>query len=85
MANALKKEKEMEERKPTDGVVLRDLKLANAVKVGTMEETYLDCNKYELHMHNNLVISIKKIVPPGSTIEAVTVYTSVMNAIYWRK
>lgn len=70
---------------PIDGTELVDLKLAHAVKVNNQELTYMNRESFDLHMHNNLIISITKKFPSNANVKSETVYTSVMNAISWRK
>ena len=76
----------MKESKKNDqpGMVLKDLKLANAVKIGHHEVAYFTSDNYDLTIKNSMMITIcKKIRRDGDKPEQV--YTTVMNAISWHK
>jgi len=62
------------------GIVLKDLKLANAVKIGRREAAYFNENEYLIELRANMIIYVEeKMDRPNS------VYTTIMNAISWHK
>ena len=72
--------------KAQEGITeLRDLKLAHAIKLGYDELTYVTSERFDIFLHSNLIISVTKKVPEGAEMIPETVYTSVMNAISWRR
>lgn len=80
------KEKKSKAGRPKSvGVPLKDLKVANAIKVASKELTYMGSEHYDIRMHNNLFIEVTNKVPPGHKTPKDTVYTSIMNAISWHK
>lgn len=68
-----------------DGVPLTYLKLAHAVQIAGNTAQWFDAKYYDLTLHANLIITITNKVAPGSTVQPETVYTSVMNAISWKR
>ena len=70
--------------KESTGMVIKDLKLANAVKIGHHEVSYFHSDHYNITIQNSMMIKIsKKLRHDGEKPEEV--HTTVMNAISWHK
>ena len=58
---------------------LKCIKLANAIKTGKGEMTFVSGEYFDIALHSNVVVSVHHR-PSGHTV-----HTSLFNAIYWEQ
>jgi hypothetical protein len=69
----------MSKEKSKGGPALKCVKLANAVKIGTTEELFIDGKRFELSLHDNIYV---RIFDPKTSDET---FTTVFNVIYLKQ